>query len=186
MAKFNYTSKCAQPRKCSKLMKEFLSDASDLNTDLEFGDDVIEIKRYVSLQKGRYGFRAYVGAHTIKIEYDFNSMANNDDGQREFRRNVVMRDASMKGFSDVTLSLLHELGHFETEDSVPDGYDRLKAKKQYMKWCGNDIVRINMMYFSLPDEWLATQWAIDWLSDEENRKRAKRFERDFFKAWRGE
>lgn len=186
MAKFNYASKCAQPRKCSQLMKEFLSDASDLNTNLDFGDDVIGIKRYVSLQKGRYGFRAYVGAHEIKIEYDFNSMANNNVGQSEFRRNITMRDASLRGFSDVTLSLLHELGHFETEDDIPDGYDRFKAKKQYQKWCGDDPRLLNLMYFSLPDEWLATQWAIDWLSDEKNRKRAKRFECDFFKAWRGE
>ena len=184
MAKFNYNSKCAQPRKCSKLMKDFLTAASDLVDEIELDDDVLEVKRFVSVRKGHSGFLAYVGAREVKIEYDFSKMF--DIGSREFRRNIVMRDESMKGFSNVTLSLLHELGHFETEDSVPDGYDRFKAKKQYMKWCGNDIVRINMMYFSLPDEWLATQWAIDWLSDEENRKRAKQFERDFFKAWRGE
>lgn len=184
MAKFNYSSKCAQPRKCSKLMKDFLTAASDLVDEIELGDDVLEVKRFVSVHKGRYGFRAYVGAHEVKIEYDFSTMTN--IGVREFRRNIIMRDASMRGFSDVTLSLLHELGHFETEKDVPLGYDRFKAREQYVKWGGKDYRMLNMMYFSLPDEWLATQWAIDWLSEPENRQRAKQFERDFFKAWRGE
>lgn len=184
MAKFNYNSKCAQPRKCSKLMKDFLTAASDLVEEVELNDDVLEVKRFVSLTKGRYGFRAYLGAHEVKIEYDFSKMS--EIGSREFRRNIVMRDESMKGFSNVTLSLLHELGHFATEDAVPVGYNRFQAQAQYKKWGGEDYRLLNLMYFSLPDEWLATQWAIDWLSDEENRKRAKRFEREFFKAWRGE
>lgn len=184
--KFDYTSKCAHPKICKRLMTEFLSDASDLTDEVEVDERAFERKRPVTLEKGYCGFRAYVYGPDVRIEYDFKSMANNDEGQREFRRNITMRDASLRGFSDVTLSLLHELGHFETEDDVPFGYDRFKAQKQYRKWCGDDIVKINMMYFSLPDEWLATQWAIDWLSDEENRKRAKQFERDFFKAWRGE
>ena len=184
MAKFNYASKCAQPRKCSKLMKDFLTAASDLVDEIKFGDEVLEVKRFVSVRKGYHGFCAYVGAHEVKIEYDFNTMS--DIGSREFRRNIVMRDESMKGFSNVTLSLLHELGHFATEDDVPVGYNRFQAQAQYKKWGGEDYRLLNLMYFSLPDEWLATQWAIDWLSDEDNRKRAKQFERDFFKAWRGE
>lgn len=186
MAKFDYTSKCANARLCSKLMKEFIADASDLSDEIEIGELTVERKRFISLTKGRCGFRAYVGATKIRIEYDFQSMAKNDVGQSEFRRNITMRDASLRGFSDVTLSLLHELGHFETEGDVPFGYDRFKAQKDYRKWCGDDLRLLNLMYFSLPDEWLATQWAIDWLSDEDNRKRAKQFERDFFKAWRGE
>lgn len=183
MQKFNYKSKCAHPRKCVKLMREFISDASDLTDEVEIGDDVLEIQRPVSLKKGHDGFRAYIGADDVKIEYDFKSMS--DIGAKEFYRNMVMRDPSLRGFSMVTLSLLHELGHHETADDVPFGYDREKARNKMYKWSGEDERILNMMYFSLPDEWLATQWAIDWLSDEENRKRAKRFERDFFKAWRG-
>ena len=184
MAKFNFKSKCAQPRKCSKLMKEFVSEASDLTDEIEIGDDILEIKRYVSVKKGHNGFRAYIGASDVKIEYDFNSM--NDIGAKEFYRNMIMRDPSLRGFSLVTLSLLHELGHHETADDVPFGYNREKAQNKMYKWSNNDERTLNMMYFSLPDEWLATQWAIDWLSDEDNRKMAKKFERKFFKAWRGE
>lgn len=184
MAKFNYNTKCAQPHKCSKLMKDFLTAASNIVDEIKFGNDVLEVKRSISVRKGRHGFCAYLGAYNVRIEYDFSKMS--EIGSREFRRNIVMRDESMKGFSDVTLSLLHELGHFATEKDVPDGYNRFQAQAQYKKWCGEDYRLLNLMYFSLPDEWLATQWAIDWLSDEENRKRAKQFERDFFKAWRGE
>jgi len=91
----------------------------------------------------------------------------------------------LQGFSHVTLSLLHELGHLETFDDVPEGYDRLDALLAIKAASKDDDKIANLMYYSLPDEWLATQWAIDWLSEEENRKRAKQFEKEFFRAWRG-
>ena len=97
-----------------------------------------------------------------------------------------MRCEVAKGFSDFTLSLLHELGHCETQDDLPEEDDREKACKMMEKYGKGDKRILNLMYFCLPDEYAATQWAIDWLSDEDNRKRAKKFEKDFFKAWRGE
>ena len=39
---------------------------------------------------------------------------------------------------------------------------------------------MNYAYFTLPDETAATEWAINWLSDAENRKKAKAFEKKFF------
>ena len=40
------------------------------------------------------------------------------------------------------------------------------------------------MYFLLPDEVVATKWAIDWLENAENRKLAKAFEKEFFKYYK--
>lgn len=185
MAKFDYTSKCVHPRLCSKIMKEFISDASDLFEEIKNDKQAIKCKRSVNLSKGHRGFGARINSTEIYIEYDFPNIVN-DIGHNEFRRNITMRNASMQGFADVTLVLLHELGHFETKSDVPFGYDRQKAQNDYLRWGGDNMRLLNLMYFSLPDEWLATQWAINWLSNEDNRKRAKQFEHDFFRAWRGE
>ena len=204
MAKFNYDTKCAHPAKCSHLMKKFLQDACDLTFEIKnfylanIGGDLkiedvkegetISVDKTVLIRKGTHGFRAFVNCREdlVEIEYDFKTEMRNPEAVAEFRRNAVLRNPAMQGFSGLTLSLLHELGHFETADDVPEDYDRFEAQAKMRKYAKDDIRKLNMMYFSLPDEWLATQWAIDWLSDEDNRKRAKQFERDFFAAWRGE
>ena len=42
----------------------------------------------------------------------------------------------------------------------------------------------NYAYFMLPDEDLATSWAIQWLEESaENRRIAKQFEKEFFKLF---
>lgn len=187
MARFDYNSKCANSTACRRLMAEFVSNASDLTTEIEIEGTGLSVEnpRPVRLKEGQNGFCAYVDSPAIFIEYDYKSVAEGGDGNKDFRRNVVMRAPAMNGFADITLALLHELGHFETEEELPFGYDRFKAEEMCKEWCGDDYEKLNLMYFTLPDEWLATQWAIEWLSDDDNRKIAKQFEREFFKAWRG-
>lgn len=38
-------------------------------------------------------------------------------------------------------------------------------------------------YYFLPDERAATEWAIEWLKNSENRKIAKKFEKEFFECF---
>lgn len=180
MARFNYASKCAHPKICLRLMKEFIEDAMTL-TDEEDNPYTVVVARGKCFQTFPYNSNNYVVIHVDYQQYEHNKV-----GSVEFNRNIRLRSEIVKGFSDLTLSLLHELGHNETVDELPFDYDRQKAEKKIRKYCGDDVRMLNMMYFSLPDEYAATQWAIDWLSDEENRKRAKAFEKAFFKAWRGE
>lgn len=186
MSRFNYNSVCCDPKLCKRIMTRFVSEASDMTVEGRIDDLVIEGKRVVKLHRSRNGFWAYVESPIIEIGYDFKELAKSDIGCKEFRHNVIMRDPSMNCFSNLTLSLLHELGHFETDSKVPCGYNRDKAEKLIEERSKGDYIKTNLMYFNLPDEWLATQWAIEWLSNTENRKKAKRFEREFFKAWRGE
>ena len=68
MAKFDYTSKCAHPKICKRLMTEFLSDASDLTDEIEGDELSFERKRPVTLEKGNFGVRAYVGGSDVLIE----------------------------------------------------------------------------------------------------------------------
>ena len=90
-----------------------------------------------------------------------------DEGDREFRKDFVARCPMARGFADVTLSILHEIGHhFNREayifsDADEDDYES---------------------HFALPYEIIATDWAIAWLQDPEHRKSAKAFERQYFQG----
>lgn len=102
-------------------------------------------------------------------------------GDQQFRSDFVSRCLKAKGFANITLSLLHELGHFETHFMEFKNYNRIKEltllREQYSE------ETINFAYFRLPDETAATNWAINWLDSAENRKKAKAFEKKFFSCF---
>ena len=70
---------------------------------------------------------------------------------------------------DFPLSLLHELGHGETGDDIQGQvYDWCQAEKARLQDAMNltdDINKLKVLYwqyFSLPDEIMATQWAVNY------------------------
>lgn len=91
----------------------------------------------------------------------------NDEGDKAFRKDFVARCPMARGFANVTLSILHEIGHhFNREayifsDIDEDDYDS---------------------HFAIPYEIVATDWAIAWLQDPTHRKSAKAFERKYFQG----
>ena len=88
-----------------------------------------------------------------------------------FRKDFVSRCPLAQGFADVTISILHEMGHFATRDNFnADVYGK------QVEEAGADMAK----YMAIPYEMLATCWAICWLMDPDNRKEAKNFERNFF------
>lgn len=95
-----------------------------------------------------------------------------DDRDHAFRKNFCDRCSIAKGFSNVTLSILHECGHFMTQEIFCFG-----AYAKYRDNAGTDMTE----YMAIPYEMIATQWAICWLNNPANRKIAKRFEKKFFK-----
>ena len=74
--------------------------------------------------------------------------------------NAYIRSNKIKGFYKLTLLLSHELGHNETAKLVNKDYDRDSAV-DYINDNIKSYDKRNYFYFSLPDEWLATQWIID-------------------------
>ena len=125
-----------------------------------------------------HGFCAILGDlgyEEFRICYDIEELYCK--GSKQFTDNFRSRSSIAKGFADITLSLLHELGHFETYEEI-EGYDR-RAELQRLD---NDfpVETINFEYFKLPDETAATEWAIKWLQEAKNRKIAKAFEKKFF------
>ena len=186
------------PRKVVWAMRDFLNNASDLMCEyteypsqqdylamggdpnnilgfLDYGKEVRE-KRKCILKKAK-GFRAYFTDEnypTFLIGYNLEELYS--QGSKQFRQDFIERCPMAKGFANITLTLLHELGHLSTEQDFED-FDReiamlmiglLPKEKQ------------NLMYFRMPDEENATDWAIEWLQSAENRKLAKAFEKKFF------
>ena len=169
--------KCTSIHRVSRLMKAFLNDACDLLTN---EGETVEIM----LQKCQ-SFQADIVENQSEYE-ELDIYYNLDElfaeSSKIFRAYWVERCPMLKGFSDITISLLHELGHLETNEEIRPEFPVAMREIALMgieERFDNDLDR-NRFYFALPDEKAATEWAIKWLSDAENRKKAKKFEKKFF------
>ena len=69
-----------------------------------------------------------------------------------FYDNFISRFPKAKGFSLFTLSILHEVGHLETENEMEDDVD-----------IRNNEIMTNEEYFNLFNERIATDWAGYWI-----------------------
>lgn len=144
-------------------------------------------------------FGAYVDdddEHMFRIEYDFDFLF---DTVKPFEYDFRNRCNMAKGFADVTIVLLHELGHImtdseiifdrnETENNLDEIIDNAFENIEELNITENKKNKIyrlitNYYYQRMPDEWAATEWAIQWLNDKQNRKIAKEFEKKFFSCW---
>ena len=176
---------CVHPRKAHKLMKEFLNTASDL-TYYDEDDDAL-YKTTIQLHKSEC-FQADV-ADSINddeeqdIYYNFAELW--DDSSKIFRKYWTKKCPMLKGFSDITISLLHELGHLETNDKIREDFPMSMRELAMIgiEERASSYKALNYMYFILPDEKAATDWAIKWLSKKKHRKIAKKFEKEFFKCF---
>ena len=169
--------KCVHTRRVASLMKAFLNDASDL---LTADGEVVEIM----LHKDN-SFQADIVENQseydeLDIYYNFDELFA--ESSKIFRAYWVERCPMLKGFSDITISLLHELGHLETNEEIRPDFPVFARELAMLaiEDRATDNTERNNLYFALPDEKAATEWAIKWLSDAENRKKAKKFEKKFF------
>ena len=66
------------------------------------------------------------------------------------------------------ISLLHEVGHHKTSDDISDGvYNFCMAEKErineeMLTATGKESKKLEWQYFNLPDEIMATKWAVDY------------------------
>ena len=80
-----------------------------------------------------------------------------DTAGEAFYNNFVSRFPQAEGFNLFTLSILHEVGHFETEWEMEDETE-LRAVNEM----SNDD------YFNLFNERIATDWAGEWIENNFN------------------
>lgn len=123
---------------------------------------------YVIIARGRDDWSMSVtDKHPrLILPYDVNK---NDAEDKLFRQDFIRRYSGGRGFANITISILHEIGHWKTRNEVD----------WELYWAQQENV-FGQDYFNLPAERMATDWAINWLSDPEHRKIAKEFEARHF------
>lgn len=167
--------KCVHPIKVNRIIKEFLEEVFVFPVNLTIEHENISEVYYAVC--GDFNDEeddeivVYV-PNWKKADY------KHDFGGKCFRKDFIERCPNAKGFSDVTISLLHEVGHTMTKSQLPDDYDREKECEKVEKVKGKTAHAF--AYFRMLDEMLATDWAIEWLQHKKNRKIAKQFEKKFW------
>lgn len=191
------TKKLIHPRKVVWIMRDFINEISDLvdpNTyysipqgvdlgTINFNDYIVESPKRKCKMIKSHGFCTFFDNDTeyIKIGYNLNQHSVS------FRKNFESLCPLAKGFANVTIYLLHELGHQYTENQVEDvepEYDREFAMMMGQMLCDTQEAWDDYYFNTMVDEMLATKWAVEWLQNAENRKIAKAFERKFFACFK--
>lgn len=190
-----------KPRKVIWVMRDFINEihgltytdcivpamASENETIEEFMErlhnaEEIEVPSQVKMTYRKKGFAIC----TIeKDEPEFHFFYNLDElyskGSKQFAQDFFARCPMGRGFASVTITILHEIGHMNAQQKF-EGYNRIEAIRELEKNFPRET--INFEYFKLPDEKAATDWAIEWLSHPENRRKAKEFEKKFFACFK--
>lgn len=130
-----------------------------------------------------YLYEFHNNEEIIHIGYDISEYLDNKKYLMQFEVDFRNRCPMARGFANITLSLLHELGHFyvDLDDGIQWTEEQRKRELERIRTLPR-ILR-NLEYFKMPDENGATEWAIAWLNDPEHRKIAKAFEKKFFSCF---
>jgi len=155
--------------KMNKIIEKFVNDALSAVVD-----------EHISITSKFNEFSVDIDEYKICVpkwkKYNFNEKSLID---KQFEQYFHSLSDYAKGFTLVTLSLLHEMGHIVTDDELPLNYDRIaEYGRIYSKAKSEE--ELNRLYFRMHDEKMATWWAVLWLSVKENRNLAREFEDEFY------
>lgn len=188
-----------KPRKVIWVMRDFINEIHGLTymdvhlprIENESTDEWFERFRNAiteeipSQVKMTYREKGFAVCTIEKDEPEFHFFYNLDElyskGSKQFAQDFFARCPMGRGFASVTITILHEIGHMNAQQKF-EGYNRIEAIRELEKNFPRET--INFEYFKLPDEKAATDWAIEWLSHPENRRKAKEFEKKFFACFK--
>jgi hypothetical protein len=166
--------KCIHPKKANQIIYNFLNNA--IVSPCEY-----LVKSINTKEVNYFAFGDIDDDQAIIFVPNWKKANYKKDlGGKCFRADFISRCPIAQGFSDVTLSLLHEVGHTMTKALVPPMKDEIDRYNEAVEKT-DDMKEVNKLYFALTDERMATDWAIEWLQNSDNRKMAKEFENEFFK-----
>ena len=182
---FDYTSRPANIRKLNAICKAFIAEIVPACERCE-NPDIYYYR--VSVDEG-FGIHADEDFE-VNMQYNYPSISNNLLCTKAFNHFVYDNWKYTRGFAGITLTILHEMGHWATYPLLSKGYNRAEALADMYLECekknfsGYELQMYYMTHFE--DERRATEWGMNWLADAQNRKTAKAFEKAFFKCWKGE
>lgn len=109
------------------------------------------VKSFNEEYSARFAENFMADLDTDTVEWALSYVEN---GGEAFYNNFVMRYPFAKHYSFFLLCLLHEIGHLETEWDMDDDTD-----------IRNNIHVSTDDYFNLHNEYIATEWAGEWLQE---------------------
>jgi len=148
-----------------------MKEKKTLEFYLEKVDNMINdfVKQFSADYSAELGSEFYANMDLQKIVYP---LLMGDKSSRIFHENFASRFPCAMQISTFTLSLLHEIGHLETESEMVD--DTAERNEE-----------MGIEYFDLWNERIATDYAGFWLQD--NFEKARKFDENLdellFEAW---
>lgn len=137
-----------------------------ITTIRQFVETIVDSKIVIARERDDWGMNIDERLPHLRLPQD---LCQNTAEDKMYRKYFIERCKCGKGFSNVTISLLHEIGHWKTRDEV-----------DWEKYYNERIGVYDYDYFNLDAERKATDWAIKWLANPKNRKFAKEFEVKFY------
>lgn len=136
---------CGYNKKELKIIRDFIHEVNNeiivrISTDKQWKCEIPN-------------FKIFLGAK--KREKWINEIVDKWHKQQEFY---------FEGANMILISLLHEIGHFQTLD-LNEWLDRNEKVEQLQNfYCEGKITieELNFKYFELPNEYKATQWAFEY------------------------
>ena len=126
-------------------------------------------KVYVSMQDE---WASDIYCAVCRIICPKNPFTQCDEEDIAFREDFYSRCPFSERFSDIIISTLHEIGHWIHRRYTRENLD------EYIEMC-NKTAGDMQKYLQIPIERMATDWAIEWLSEPSNREIARDFDRQF-------
>ena len=137
-----------------------------------------KMNKAVSAELVPFGIRKakYTGEYSYsfkknRVDYKVTNTAIEDKWFDEFVKERFRYDV----FSDFIISILHEIGHAKANENITDDiYEFCMAEKARI---GVEMMvaeteeegrALSFQYFNLPDEIMATQWAVNYAENHEN------------------
>lgn len=95
--------------------------------------------------------------------------------EKYFLNHVFSLAPDLKGYNGFLISFLHELGHHYTLDELSEDEvnESLDTKRRINNEYTDGRIDLQEEYFNLPDEVVATNWAIEYIRN--NRKKIDEF-----------
>ncbi len=204
--KFDYSSKPTHPRKLYKFINTFVEENISIQYPIEYTYTVnsneydenfwnklmnneiekLPVFANITIHKGK---KNCASTETEQVWLYFPDLM--DFGAKAVRDNAISRCKIFKGFSVLSFVLLHEIGHIATryedfedkeytkeemEEIILDCFETSSSWKSFHE-------KFQSYHYMQPSEIAATDWAINFIKDPNNRKILKNFEKEFFKLW---
>jgi hypothetical protein len=133
---------------------------------------VKKLNKSISKSMYPFGINATILQDEFAFYFDNNIITFKliEDNSDEYFSHFVKQRFNFETDYTFILSLLHEVGHYKANDEIyGDIYNFCISEKERIEkeiekaQKTSDVIKLSYEYFNLPDEIMATQWAVNYM-----------------------